>query len=93
MCTVEGLLRYAVALPAESEAAGYKAQQTETCSLCGRRNWRHAVCAGGRWQGVGREGCATGQGCKVGSASTWFAVAVWLVGLLLVEFYKAVSEC
>lgn len=54
MCTVEGLLRYAVALPAESEAAGYKAQQTETCSLCGRRNWRHAVCAGGRWKGGGR---------------------------------------
>lgn len=69
MCTVQDLLRYAVALPAES-----------ACSLC----W---------WKGGTAEGCSVGQGCKVGSASTWFAVAVWLVGLLLVEFYKAVSEC
>lgn len=74
MCTVEGLLRYAVALPAESEAAGYKAQQTETCSLCGRRNWRHAVCAGGRWKGAAVRGVRRGR------------VARWVVprlGLLL----------
>lgn len=80
MCTVQGLLRYAVALPAESEAAGYKAQQTETCSLCGRRNWRHAVCAGGR--------VAQQKGVR------WGKVARWVVpGLGLLLLFGSLDCC